>query len=49
MTAHHIVVLTDKEHDELITLLNMVLTNADQWDLMDLPALRRVARKADAS
>lgn len=42
-----VLLLTEKERVELLTLLNMVLTNADQWEVLDLAALRRVARKAE--
>lgn len=39
--------LTEKERDELRALLMMVLDNSDQWELMDLRALRRIAGKVD--
>ncbi len=37
--------LTEREVYELTALLNMVLTNGDQWAWMDLAALRRVEHK----
>lgn len=38
--------LTSREADEVISLFNMVLTNADQWvDTLDLSALRRATEK----
>lgn len=37
--------LTEKEASELWSLLFAVLTNGDQWEGYDLPALNRAARK----
>lgn len=38
--------LTGREADEVISLLNMVLTNGDQWaDALDLQAIRRATEK----
>lgn len=39
------VTLTDHEATELTILLNIILTNDDQWNTMDLAALRRVSQK----
>lgn len=42
--------LTSREADEVISLFNMVLTNADQWvDTLDLSALRRATNKLSVS
>lgn len=40
-----VVRLTGREADEIYTLANMVLTNADQWPTLDMAALRRAANK----
>lgn len=39
--------LTPREAQEVLALLNIVLTNDDQWTMMDLAALRRAAKKLE--
>lgn len=40
-------VLTEQEVREVRALISVVLTHADQWDMVDLAALKRVADKID--